>query len=47
MLPTRFHDDPIKKLKQLSDNTGIQVAEHIRRAINEYLRKQKRKGEIL
>lgn len=37
-------DMQIKKLKQLSDNTGMSVAEIVRRAIDEYLGKQERKG---
>lgn len=39
-------DSQIKKLKQLSDNTGMSVAELIRRAIDEYLRKQKERSEL-
>lgn len=39
-----FADQQIKTLKQLSDNKGISVAEIVRRAIDEYLGKQERKG---
>lgn len=33
----------LAKLRALSKSTGLSVAEHIRRAIDEYLRKQKTK----
>lgn len=39
-------DLQIKELKKLSDNKGISVAEIVRRAIDDYLRKQFRKGEL-
>jgi len=31
----------LAKLRALSDATGLSVAEHIRRAIDEYLKRQK------
>lgn len=37
-------DLQIKKLNEISDNTGISIAELIRRAIDDYLKKQSRKG---
>lgn len=37
-------DLQIKELRQLSDNKGMPVSELVRRAIDDYLRKQKRKG---
>lgn len=39
-------DLQIKELKKLSDNTGISVSELVRRAIDEYLRKQKERSEL-
>lgn len=33
----------IRELEKLADRTGLPVAEHIRRAIDEYLEKQKEK----
>lgn len=39
-------DLQVKKLKELSDNTGMSVAEIVRRAIDDYLKKQSRKGEL-
>ena len=37
----------IKRLKGLSQNTGLPVSEHVRRAIDEYLEKKapKKKGD--
>lgn len=34
-------DAQIKRLKELSEQTGLSVAELIRRAIDEYVKKQK------
>jgi predicted DNA-binding protein len=34
----------IKRLKGLSQKTGLSVSEHVRRAIDEYLYKEKKKG---
>lgn len=31
----------LEKLRQLATTTGLSVAEHIRRAIDDYLKKQK------
>jgi predicted DNA-binding protein len=31
----------IRRLKALSEKTGLSVAEHIRRAIDDYLKKQR------
>lgn len=43
MKRTNIHlpDKQLELLKRLSDNTDLSVAEHIRRAIDEYLEKQK------
>jgi predicted DNA binding CopG/RHH family protein len=37
---THLTKQQIESLKKLADKTGLTVAEHIRRAIDEYLAKQ-------
>jgi hypothetical protein len=34
------HNEAIVKLKELAKKTGLNVSEHIRRAIDEYLKKR-------
>lgn len=45
MKRVNFHltEDQIKKLKSLAAKTGLKEAEHIRRAIDDYLDKKERK----
>jgi predicted DNA-binding protein len=38
---THLTKQQIEALKKLADKTGLTVAEHIRRAIDEYLEKKK------
>ena len=38
-------EDQVKKLQRLSDKTGAPVAELVRRAIDEYLERLKKKGK--
>ena len=37
-----FTHEQIKDLKDLSEKTGLKVAEHVRRAIDDYLKRQKK-----
>ncbi len=37
-------ENQINQLKKLSQKNGLSVSEHVRRAIDEYLEKKKKKG---